>query len=91
MCIRDRIGTFAGANLKAFHNKDGSGYRFVMDQILALDKFNPQIAARLVKIFSRWKRYDDQRQKLMQAELQRAAGEKLSPDVYEIVTKSLDN
>ncbi len=89
--VRALIGTFAGANLKAFHNKDGSGYRFVMDQILALDKFNPQIAARLVKIFSRWKRYDDQRQKLMQAELQRAAGEKLSPDVYEIVTKSLDN
>ncbi len=89
--VRALIGTFAGANLKAFHNKDGSGYRFVMDQILALDKFNPQIAARLVKIFSRWKRYDDQRQKLMQAELQRAAGEKLSPDVYEIVSKSLDN
>ncbi len=87
--VRSLIGTFAGANLKAFHNKDGSGYQFVMDQILALDKFNPQIAARLVKIFSRWKRYDDQRQKLMKAELERASEQKLSSDVYEIVSKSL--
>lgn len=89
--VRSLIGTFAGANLKAFHNKDGSGYRFVMAQILALDKFNPQIAARLVKIFSRWKRYDLQRQEHMKAELQRASEQQLSPDVYEIVSKSLDN
>ncbi len=89
--VRSLIGTFAGANLKAFHNKDGSGYQFVMDQILALDKFNPQIAARLVKIFSRWKHYDAERQQLMQAELQRASREQLSPDVYEIVSKSLDD
>ena len=27
-----------GINLKAFHHMDGSGYQFVMDQILALDK-----------------------------------------------------
>ena len=76
-------------NLKALHNSNGLGYQFVMDQILALDKFNPQIASRMVKIFSRWKRYDETRQNLMKAELERAAKEDLSPDVFEIVTKSL--
>ena len=88
--VRSLIGTFAGMNLKAFHHLDGSGYQFVMDQILALDKFNPQIASRMVKIFSRWQRYDDSRQTLMKAELERAAKEELSRDVYEIVTKSLN-
>lgn len=87
--VRSLIGSFAGMNLKAFHNNNGLGYQFVMDQILALDKFNPQIASRMVKLFSRWRRYDDIRQKLMKAELERAAKEDLSPDVFEIVTKSL--
>jgi aminopeptidase N len=76
-------------NLQAFHHHNGAGYRFVMEQILTLDKFNPQIASRMVKIFSRWKRYDETRQNLMKAELERAAKENLSPDVFEIVTKSL--
>jgi len=87
--VRSLIGAFAGMNLQAFHNTDGSGYRYVMDQILALDKFNPQIASRMVKQFSRWQRYDKTRQDLMKTELQRAAKEKLSPDMFEIVSKSL--
>ncbi|MCU7939759.1 MAG: aminopeptidase N [gamma proteobacterium symbiont of Bathyaustriella thionipta] len=87
--VRSLIGSFAGMNLKAFHHINGEGYQFVMDQILALDKFNPQIAARMVKLFSRWRRYDDTRQNLMKAELERAAKDNLSPDVFEIVTKSL--
>ena len=88
--VRSLIGTFAGMNLKAFHNQNGQGYQFVMAQILALDKFNPQIASRMIKIFSRWRRYDEVRQKLMKAELVRAEKEELSKDVFEIVTKSLD-
>ncbi len=87
--VRSLIGAFAGMNLQAFHNTNGLGYQFVMDQILALDKFNPQIASRMVKLFSRWRRYDETRQNLMKAELERAARDKLSPDVFEIVTKSL--
>ena len=88
--VRSLIGSFAAMNLRGFHNINGQGYQFVMDQILALDKFNPQIASRMVKVFSRWRRYDDSRQILMKAELQRAAREDLSADVFEIVTKSLN-
>ncbi len=88
--VRSLIGSFAAMNLKAFHHKNGSGYRFVMDQILLLDQFNPQIAARMVKIFSRWQRYDKLRQELMKAQLERAAQQELSADVYEIVSKSLN-
>lgn len=87
--VRSLISSFAAMNLKAFHNTNGQAYLFVMDQILALDKFNPQIASRLVKGFSRWRRYDETRQNLMKAELERAAKEDLSRDVFEIVSKSL--
>ncbi|MBE9526980.1 MAG: aminopeptidase N [Proteobacteria bacterium] len=88
--VRSLIGAFASMNLKAYHNSNGLAYQFVMDQILALDKFNPQIAARLVKGFSRWKRYNETRQQLMQTQLQRAVNETLSKDVFEIVSKSLN-
>lgn len=87
--VRSLIGSYAAVNYKSFHNTDGSGYQFVMDQIIALDKFNPQIASRLIKGFSRWRRYNETRQKLMQAELQRAEKQGLSKDAYEIVSKSL--
>ncbi len=88
--VRSLIGAFASMNLKAYHNTNGLAYQFVMDQILVLDKFNPQIAARLVKGFSRWKRYNETRQQLMQTQLQRAVNETLSKDVFEIVSKSLN-
>jgi aminopeptidase N len=55
-----------------------------------VDRLNPQVAARLVQPLSRWRRYDEDRRSLMQAELERiAAAPQLSRDVYEIVIKSL--
>jgi aminopeptidase N len=54
-----------------------------------LDSLNPQIAARLTIPLTRWKRYDNGRQAIMQAELERLARLHLSRDVYEVVTKSL--
>ncbi|KAJ0347234.1 hypothetical protein COL154_013849, partial [Colletotrichum chrysophilum] len=88
--VRALIGAFCRNNPVHFHNRDGSGYQFLADQILVLDKLNPQVAARMLGAFNSWRRYDSQRQQLMQQQLQRiAADEALSPDVYEIVTKYL--
>jgi len=51
---------------------------------------NPQVAARLVSPFTRWRRFDPGRQLLMRAELERIrAVPGLPRDVYEIVEKSL--
>ncbi len=87
--VRALVGSFSG-NPVHFHRKDGKGYQFLADNILTLDAINPQIAARLLKTFSRWKRYDAVRKQLMQAELQRILShEDLSPDCYEIASKSL--
>jgi aminopeptidase N len=59
--------------------------------VLELDSLNPQIAARMVSPLINWKRYDTKRQKLMRQQLEViAANKKLSKDVYELVSKSLD-
>ena len=45
---------------------------------------------RLAPPLGRWRRFDAKRQQLMKAELERLAKtEGLSPDVYELVLKSL--
>jgi aminopeptidase N len=87
--IRALVGSFA-ANQRVFHAIDGSGYRFLADMILAVDKLNPQTAARLVPPLGRWRRFDAGRAALMQGELRRIlASEGLSKDVFEQVSKSL--
>ena len=88
--VRALIGAFSGQNLVNFHQADGSGYRFLADQVITLNALNPQIASRLLGPLTRWGKYDDARQALMKAELERilASGE-LSSDVYEVVSKSL--
>jgi len=88
--VRALIGTFAMRNPAAFHSDDGSGYEFVADQVLALDRINPQIASRMVRALMNWKRLEPIRNCLNRAALQRIADHKdLSGDVYEIVSKSL--
>ncbi|MBE5527854.1 aminopeptidase N [Laribacter hongkongensis] len=87
--VRALLGSF-GRNLAVFHRADGAGYTLMADQVLAVDAINPQVAARLVTAFNRWRKVDPARRELMQAALQRiAAAPDLSKDVYEIVSKSL--
>ena len=89
--VRSLIGRFCAANPVNFHLSDGSGYRFLAEQVLLLDELNPQIAARLLQNLSRWRRFDPVRQRLMREQLERIAGHgKLSKDVYEIASRSLE-
>ena len=90
--VRALIGVFSMANPTAFHDKDGSGYTFLANKIIELNAINPQVASRLVKPLIDWKKYDAERQKLMQTELQRIkAVPNLSRDVFEIVDRSLND
>jgi aminopeptidase N len=87
--LRSLAGTFGG-NHWAFHSPDGRGYAFLADMIIAADKLNPQIAARMVPQFGRWRRFEPKRAAMMRQALERiAATPGLSKDVYEQVTKSL--
>jgi aminopeptidase N len=88
--VRSVIGAFCNSNLIGFHQADGSGYRFLADYVLQLNTLNPQIASRQLTPLTRWRKYDSARQALMKEQLRRVMAEpKLSPDVFEIVSKSL--
>ncbi len=87
---RSLVGSFATGNPAAFHAEDGEGYRFLADQVIAMDGINPQIASRLVDPLLAWRRYGPARQELLKAELQRILDTpKLSRDVYEKVSKAV--
>jgi aminopeptidase N len=84
------VNTFAGANPRAFHAADGSGYAFIRDEVIQTDKTNNQVAARLCGSFGTWKKYDPARGALMKACLEEIfKTEGLSKDTFEIATRSL--
>ncbi|KPQ27254.1 MAG: aminopeptidase N [Marinobacter excellens HL-55] len=88
--VRSVVGVFAGQNLAAFHNPDGSGYQFLSEQVCRLDDSNPQIAARLVSPLTRWRKFAPLYSDQMKAALERIRDKsELSRDVYEVVHKSL--
>ena len=88
--VRSLIGAFAGNHLR-FHAADGSGYALVGETIAALDRINPQVAARMAGAFEAWKRYDPQRQAAMRAELETLTRlDGLSPNLFEVANKMLE-
>ena len=87
---RSLIGSFS-RNVPHFHAQDGSGYRFIADKVIEIDRFNPQVAARLVQAFNLCNKLEPHRKNLVKQELQRIRAQKgLSKDVGEIVGKILD-
>ena len=88
--FRALVGAFAVGNPARFHDPSGAGYSFLADQILAVDGFNPMLAARLVDNLGGWQRYTPELGALMKAQLERiAAHPGLSNNVQELATKSL--
>jgi aminopeptidase N len=88
--LRALIGGFASGNPSQFHAANGSGYVFLADQVMAIDKFNKQVAANLVGALLPWRNYDAKRQMLMKEQLQRIiADEALSNNTFELVEKAI--
>ncbi len=72
-------------NIPAFHSLDGSGYEFMGDKLLDVDKRNPITASRMVKCFSQWRSYDNQRSGKMLKVIQRLSQSNLSSNTREVV------
>ena len=90
--VRALIGTFAMSNPVQFNRPDGTGYAFLAEQVLALDRLNPQIAARMLSAFRSWRALETGRRGQARKALQRIAKTKgSSPDVQEIVSKMLES
>ncbi len=88
--VRALVTAFCTGNLAEFHRDDGSGYAFWVEQVIALDALNPQVAARLARALDRWPRYDAIRAAHMRDALAQVASHPgLSGDVAEIVGKAL--
>ncbi|MEW5685131.1 MAG: aminopeptidase N [Pseudomonadota bacterium] len=89
--LRALVSSFANFNPVRFHEPSGAGYRFLADQIIAVDRFNPMTAARLVDPLGGWRRMKPELGALMKAELERiVAVEGLSKNVYELATRALN-
>ena len=53
-------------NILLFHAIDATGYKFISEQIVTIDKNNPQVAARLILPLTRFKNYnEDRKNKIM--------------------------
>lgn len=90
--LRSVIGVFCNHNLVNFHQLDGAGYAFLREQVLLLNKQNPQVAARMIMPLTQWRRFDKARQALMKNELNNIAqAGDLSKDVYEVVNRALND
>ncbi|GAB6068798.1 aminopeptidase N [Methylothermus subterraneus] len=88
--VRAVLGAFAQRNPIHFHRADGAGYRLLTEHLIALDRLNPQLAARLAQPLAAWRRHDSTRQQHMRAELTRLLNTPgLSKDLFEIASKAL--
>lgn len=88
-CVYALVRSYAYANLHMA--RDGAGYRFLADQVIRLDAMNPQVAAKVSRVFTRIKKYDEVRQAQMRKELLRIkAVTGLSKDVSEVVENCLE-
>jgi aminopeptidase N len=88
--VRALIGNFAQSNQTQFNRRDGEGYAFCADTVLALDAINPQVAARLMTAFRSWRALEPERRDEAEATLKRvASGASLSRDLHDIVTRTL--
>ena len=88
--VRALVGSFAHGNPTRFNAADGSGFTFIADTVLTLDRLNAQVAARLLSSFKSWRSLEEGRRTHAAAALRRvAASPALSVDVADIATRSL--
>ncbi|AWB32660.1 aminopeptidase N [Orrella marina] len=88
--VRALLFQFCANNPLGFHAADGSGYQFWAEQVIDLDRSNPEVAARLARVLDHWRHHRPVTQDMMQAALQSVADQSdLSPNTREVVGKAL--
>jgi len=87
---RSVIFSYCNANPGAFHRADAAGYVFWSERVLEIDRFNPQVAARLARALDRWKKLAEPYRSAAREAIARVAAQTdLSNDVREVVTRAL--
>ncbi|NMP31439.1 aminopeptidase N [Thalassotalea sp. M1531] len=87
---RSLIGAFAMQNNKYFHESSGKGYQFLAQQIIEMDRINPQVASRLITPLIQFEAFNEVHQSLMISQLQFIASQdNLSRDLVEKLEAAL--
>src|SRR3546814_13465710 len=85
---RSLIFQFCMNNPHGIHTREG--YDFWAEQVIALDRLNPEIAARLARAFDNWARFAQPNSAAMAQDLLHIQEQaSLSRNVTEILTKAL--
>ena len=87
--LRAVIGNFQNNNIALFHSKNELGYKFITEEIIKIDKFNPQIASRLVMPLTNISNFNKVFKNKIKIYLNNIIDSNPSNDVYEVVKKSL--
>jgi aminopeptidase N len=87
---RSLIFSYCNANPAGFHRTDASGYVLWAENVIEIDGFNPQVAARLARALDRWRKLaEPYRSAAREAVARVAAKSDLSSDVREVVSRAL--
>ncbi|KJY94094.1 aminopeptidase N [Vibrio neptunius] len=88
---RSLVGSFLNMNPVRFHAKSGEGYKFAGEILQELNSSNPQVASRLIDPLLKFRKYDEERQALIKAELEVLKSmDNLAKDLFEKVNKALE-
>ena len=87
--LRVVLGAFTSGNPVRFYAADGSGFEFIADCLIDIDKRNPQLAARMALPLTRMGAYSDLRQDQMRRALERMQAVVQSADLGEVIEKAL--
>ena len=88
--VRALLGGFQNNNIELFHAKDNSGYEFVADQIILIDKINPQTAARMITPMTNISKFNNNTKNRIKKYLNLILNSNPSNDVFEVISKSLN-
>ena len=87
--LRSVLGTFQKENILLFHSEDLSGYKFIAEQISQIDKYNPQVASRLILPMTQFKNFKKERKDDIISILKDIYNQKISSDLSEILEKAI--
>jgi len=87
--LRAILNSFVTRN-SIFHEKDGSGYKYIAKKIIDFDKLNPIVISRFVKVFSRYNYYSDPYKSNMIEIIKHIKKNKLSTNTREVLDAILD-
>jgi len=89
--IRSVLKAFI-ANLKCYHHSSGDGYRYIVDRILEIGKFNPLLAHNYITVpaFLDFENLSAELQVLMAKEMERLRVDGVPPQTRDLVERILE-